>query len=111
MTTTVLVVEDEELVREVVVRLLSTKGHEVVTAASCAEALKQSGPFDAAIFDIGLGDGCGIDLAAELLPQGRVHRAIFYTGGAALDRLTRAAGLCIVVSKGGGMEPLLRALG
>jgi two-component system, OmpR family, KDP operon response regulator KdpE len=105
----VLVVEDEELVREVVVRLLSTRGYEVVTAASCAEALKQSGPFDVGIFDIGLGDGCGIELAAGLLHHGKVGRAIFYTSGADSGRITRAGKLGILVGKGSGMDLLLRA--
>jgi ActR/RegA family two-component response regulator len=108
---TVLVVEDEELVREVVVRALSFYGHTVVTAASCSEALKHPGPFHVGIFDIRLGDGCGIELAAELLRQGRVARAIFYTGGADPARITRAVDLGTVVSKGDGLEPLLRALG
>jgi DNA-binding NarL/FixJ family response regulator len=108
---TVLVVEDEELVREVVVRALSLFGHTVVAVVSCLEALKQNGPFDIGIFDIGLGDGCGVELAAELLRRSIVSRAVFYTGGSDSGRMTRAAELGTVVSKGSGLEPLLRAVG
>jgi DNA-binding NarL/FixJ family response regulator len=111
LATTVLVVEDEEPVREVVVRALLRYGHTVVAAASCSDASKHPGPFDVGIFDIGLGDGDGIELATELLRQGRVARAIFYTGGADPARITQAVELGTVVSKGDGLEPLLRALG
>jgi DNA-binding NarL/FixJ family response regulator len=110
-TWTVLVVEDEELVREVVVRALSLFGHTVVAVVSCLEALKQNGPFDIGIFDIGLGDGCGIELATKLLRQDTVARAIFYTGGADPGQISRAAELGAVVSKGAGLAPLLRAVG
>jgi DNA-binding response OmpR family regulator len=108
---TVLVVEDEESMRRLVALTLSASGHRVVAAASCAETLDHPGPFALGIFDISLGDGCGVELAAELLRQGRVARVIFFTGGVEPDRISRAGALGTVVSKGDGIESLLRALG
>jgi DNA-binding NarL/FixJ family response regulator len=108
---TVLVVEDEDSVRRLLSQALSAEGHSVVAAASCSETANHPGPFDVGIFDISLGDGCGVELAAELLRQGKVARAIFFTGGVDAARISRACALGTVVSKGDGIGSLLAALG
>ena len=110
MARTVLLVEDDDPMRKAVTRTLSARGHKVVAAASCCETLQHPGPFAVGIFDIALGDGDGVDLATDLLRQGRVARAVFFTGSVSLSQVSRAAEVGTVVSKGNGMEPLLRAL-
>ncbi|HEC83027.1 MAG TPA: PAS domain S-box protein, partial [Firmicutes bacterium] len=66
----VLVVEDEESVKTLFVRILSDNGYEVKTATSCSEARKifedVRGAFDVLLVDVALPDGSGVDLANEL---------------------------------------------
>src|SRR6202046_3659004 len=69
-----MVVDDHPLVRESMVSRLTAMGaREVVEAASCAEArarARASGPRDLCIVDVGLPDGSGLDLLAELRSAG-----------------------------------------
>jgi DNA-binding NarL/FixJ family response regulator len=71
---TAMVVDDHPLVRESMVnRLLSMGAREVVEAASCGEARARahsSGPRDLCVLDVGLPDGSGLDLVAELRAAG-----------------------------------------
>ena len=62
-----LLVDDHADTREVLSRLLSKSGHEVVTADSADKALKilDGGRFDALISDIGLPDCSGYELVRE----------------------------------------------
>ena len=110
-TRTVLLVEVHDVVRRAVARLLSAKGYEVATAASCSKALSQAGPFAVGIFDLSVGDGDGVALAADLLRQGRISRAIFYTGSAEPAQINAASEVGEVISNGDGTKKLLRALG
>lgn len=69
----VLVVDDDPLVRRVVVRMVEQLGFvavgvEGLTAARVALA---GGPIDLVLCDVDLGDGTGVDLAAELLADGK----------------------------------------
>jgi PAS domain S-box-containing protein len=63
-----LVVEDHEPTLQVLSRLLSRAGHQVVPAASVAAARQAAAAqeFDGLISDVGLPDGTGIELMAEL---------------------------------------------
>ena len=106
----VLVVDDDEPLRRTPARTLLANGNEVTTAGSCSEAMSLAGPFDVGIFDIQLGDGCGVELAAAMLADGKVQRAVFYTGGAAFSQIVRAVEIGTVVSKGDGVATLLRAV-
>jgi DNA-binding NarL/FixJ family response regulator len=70
--TNLLIVEDEPLVRSLLVSLLEPKGGQIKAAANAAEARKITSDFtpDVAILDIELGDGpSGIDLAHVLRTQ------------------------------------------
>ena len=70
--TKLLIVEDQHLVRALLVSLLQTKGVEIKAAASSAEARALTSDFqpDVAVLDIELGDGpSGIDLAHILRSQ------------------------------------------
>jgi DNA-binding NarL/FixJ family response regulator len=71
---TAMVVDDHPLVRESMVsRLVAMGASEVVEAASVAEARARahaSGPRDLCILDLGLPDGSGLDLLADLRAAG-----------------------------------------
>ena len=109
-TRAVLVVEDDDGVRRAICRALMAVGCHAVMATSCAEARAQAGSFAIGVFDIQLGDGCGVELAAELLRDGKIPRAIFFTGGADGTTLLRALKLGNVISKADGVETLARAV-
>jgi len=71
---TAMVVDDHPLVRESMVSRLTAMGaREIVEAASVAEArarARASGPRDLCVVDVGLPDGSGLDLLAELRSAG-----------------------------------------
>ena len=63
-----LLVEDHESTLEVLRRLLTRAGHQIVTASTVADALAvaNEGTFDLVISDLGLPDGTGNELMEEL---------------------------------------------
>lgn len=65
----VLVVDDEPLLRRLVSRMVGTLGCESVEAEGigAARAALAAQRFDVVLCDIALGDGSGLDLAAELI--------------------------------------------
>ena len=71
---TAMVVDDHPLVRESMVSRLTAMGaREVLEAASVAEArarARSSGPRDLCVLDVGLPDGSGLELLAELRSAG-----------------------------------------
>lgn len=82
---TVLLVEDEPAIRDIVVSALAAVGYTVVSAGSIAEARERtaSGPApDVAITDVVLPDGSGTTLAQEL----DAGFPIIYTSGYLEDR-------------------------
>ena len=80
--TSVLVVEDEDMVRQLVQRLLERDGHSVGVASSVAEArrLFAERAFALVITDVVLTDGNGSDLAAELLTQHPSLKIVYMSG-------------------------------
>lgn len=66
----VLLIEDDDIAREVTAALLQALGHRVVTASSSAEARARvaAGRFDLVLIDMQLGSESGQALAAELAP-------------------------------------------
>jgi two-component system response regulator AtoC len=63
----ILVLDDERLVRWSLTQRLRAGGMDVVEAESVAEALQQTGAFDAAILDYRLPDGDGVSVLKALL--------------------------------------------
>ena len=64
-----LLIEDHDSTREVLVRILARAGHHVQDAPTGAEALtllENAGPFDAVISDLGLPDQSGFDLLRQI---------------------------------------------
>jgi len=108
----VLVVDDEENIREILAEILMSGEHEVVTAADGAEALhclRENGSFDLVFTDLGLPGMNGYEVASAVkkirphLPVGLV------TGwGATLDpEKARAHGVDLVISKPFRFEQVL----
>ena len=67
----VLVVEDDEPTRDILVRILGREGYRCTTASDVAEARKRltAGPYDLIVCDVRLPDGSGLDLVAAALPR------------------------------------------
>lgn len=84
----ILVLDDNEVVLRVIARALLRAGHRVISARSATEALAHAGPFDVAVLDIELPDGCGVDVGAILTAEGRARRVVFCSG--TLDPSLRA---------------------
>lgn len=63
-----LVIDDDPVIRKLLIRLLNTNGDECVEASNHAEAMNQVGlqDFDAALVDVNLGGDDGLDLAVLL---------------------------------------------
>lgn len=88
--TTVLVVEDDPLIRVAVVSVLEGAGYAVLAARGLTEArdvlsLADTGP-DLLLADVVLGDGTGPQVA-ELTRAGSPNVAVLYTTGSRLDDL------------------------
>jgi two-component system response regulator HydG len=68
----ILIVEDNETVREGLTRLLQTRGHSVRAAESAARAraLLEDDPFDLVVSDLRLEDGTGIELLESMKREG-----------------------------------------
>jgi len=84
----ILLAEDDENTRAVLLRLLTRDGHHVEAVGTCAAALQwakamatgQSEPFEALISDIGLPDGSGLDIAREIKALAPEIKAIALSG-------------------------------
>jgi CheY-like chemotaxis protein len=81
---TVLVVDDHPQFREVAVRLLSSLGHQAMsapTAAAAEEALARHGEqIDVVMMDLHLGESDGVALARRLL-ESRPHLGVLFMSG------------------------------
>jgi CheY-like chemotaxis protein len=81
---TVLVVEDDELVRRFVISSLVSLGYQIYTAASAAEALemvRQGLAFDVLFTDVVLGTGLNGRQLAEQMERIRPGVKVLYTSG------------------------------
>ena len=79
----ILVVEDEELVRDVVARSLARHGYEVETAGSSAEALERlagEGPYAIVLSDVVMPGRSGLELAREIERGWPDVRVLLMTG-------------------------------
>lgn len=111
----VLVVEDEEAVRDYVCRVLSMHGHSILTANDGAEAVEQmnSHHFDLLVSDIAMPVMDGISLALKVRAS-RPHVPIILMTGYANER-QRAHNLSLLIegliSKPFTMDQLLSEVG
>ena len=84
----ILVVEDEDAIREVVALNLRLAGYEVTEAASAEQALAVFSPsagFDVAVLDIMLPDGSGLRILEELRRQRKPAGVIIISARDSLD--------------------------
>jgi DNA-binding response OmpR family regulator len=90
MTPTILVVEDETLMRRMVQQLLESEGMVVVTAASVAEAMAEVNrrSFDLILLDVMLPDGNGFDACRRIRERHRMPIVILSTKRMIEDRVT-----------------------
>ena len=89
---TVLLVEDEEMVRKIVTRVLNSYGHKVLEAAGAVEAIEvcelHEGPIHLVITDVVMPDMNGKELAdrlATIIPNTPVLFMSGYTGSALIQ--------------------------
>jgi PAS domain S-box-containing protein len=91
---TVLLVEDEEVVRSIVAELLEEQGCTVLEAANAQEALvlaRGGEELDLLLSDVAMPGMNGVDLAIQLRAEGLVSRIVFMSGhaGSAFDQADR----------------------
>jgi response regulator NasT len=78
---TILLVEDDPLISHNLTRALGTAGYRVVAARTAADGyqLASAEHFDLMLFDIGLPDGNGLELAQQLRREKNLSPFIFLT--------------------------------
>ncbi|HEX9776224.1 MAG TPA: PAS domain S-box protein [Actinomycetota bacterium] len=127
---TIVVVEDEDLVREPTVRVLSRRGYAVLAARNGAEALEvirtHDGPVDLLITDVVMPQMSGVELAAHLhelhpgtpvlftsgYPQDLLERGQVLSGRPLLEKPYSTGDLLgrvrSMLDSGGGGEPVMQ---
>ncbi|KAG9600326.1 hypothetical protein KCV01_g7992, partial [Aureobasidium melanogenum] len=108
----ILVVEDDWLVRTTVVEMLQLRGHEVYEASDAHQALDmlQGRTVDLLIADVGLPGMSGLELAAQARELQADLAVIFATGHANMASV-RADARTVVLGKPYGSDALARAMG
>lgn len=88
-----LIVDDHEEVRDLLLRSLRRDGHEIATAATASEARERlvEATIDVIVLDVALPDGSGIELCRELRRSGMGTPVLLLTAHAAVPE--RVAGL------------------
>jgi DNA-binding response OmpR family regulator len=104
-----LVVDDNDNLRNAMARLLRRHGFDVTTANNVSEARSLTAYFDFGVIDITLPDGDGIAVAGELMCHGALGSVVFFTE-AGEDARARAMGIGPVVSKSDGVRALTETL-
>lgn len=91
----ILVVDDDEDIRETLKSLLTKKGYIVDTANDGATAIQksESTPYNLALLDVVLPDMEGTQLLVKLKPTTPRMRKIMVTGHASLDNAIRAVNM------------------
>jgi signal transduction histidine kinase/CheY-like chemotaxis protein len=83
----VLVVDDDQALREMLATALMLRGAEVVSVRSSEEARELEGHFDVALIDMMLDDCRGDELLAQLRQRGVINAAMLVTGTVQKPRL------------------------
>lgn len=78
----ILIVDDQEIIRELIAEILRSDGHNITVAATGVEALLQlnKGQFDLLISDLSMPDMTGSQLASEIRAKGDKTPFILLTG-------------------------------
>lgn len=92
---TILVVEDEGAIRELVARTLRKDGYQVIDASDPAEALAKIGERNVSVelllTDLAMPGKGGVDFAAELLQTRPEMKVIFASGSEELEKTRLSA--------------------
>ncbi|HOD66817.1 MAG TPA: response regulator [candidate division Zixibacteria bacterium] len=101
--TTILVVDDEPAIRQILLRSLSSAGFDTTTATDGADALLKMAqqPFDIVITDITMPHMDGVALLGEIRSRFPDTKVIFITGQrlALMDKAVREADVDGLISK------------
>ncbi|MEJ2656238.1 MAG: response regulator [Desulfobacterales bacterium] len=86
----ILIIDDEAMMRDLLVQILGREGHETVTASSGRDGIKihQENPADLIITDIIMPDKEGIETIMELRRNFRDVKIIAMSGGGRIDSET-----------------------
>lgn len=78
----ILVVDDQDIIRDLMAEMLSSEGHAARSVSGAAEALVEleKAPYDVVISDLSMPDMTGTQLAAEIRAQGKSIPFILLTG-------------------------------
>jgi CheY-like chemotaxis protein len=87
----ILVVDDDEVIRHALARMLGRDGHRVTLARDAEDAHVLASGQDLGVLDIHLGSSDGIDLAGELLAARQVRSVVFFSSERDPSVLARAA--------------------
>jgi CheY-like chemotaxis protein len=111
VTRTVLLVEDDDLIRSSTAEMLAELGHAVIQAADGASALQvlESEPVDVLVADIGLPDLPGDELARRALKIRPGLGVVFATGDSAVSAESKLETAVLLVKPYNGID-LARAL-
>src|SRR6478752_5224394 len=110
---TLLIVEDDDLLRERLVRAFNDRGYATQAAASVAEALAKSEEApELAVVDLRIGDESGLDVLRALLQKDAATRVVMLTGYGSIATAVEAMRLGAVhyLTKPADADQILRAL-
>jgi DNA-binding NarL/FixJ family response regulator len=107
---TILVVDDDSSTRHSVARALGGAARSVTEVESNAAARALDGTFDVGVFGIEVGSASQIELAEDLLQQGRIGQAVFFSEAMWQGPLRRAAALGPIVPRDSGAAVLAEEL-
>lgn len=111
--TTILVVEDDDFLRERLVRALRDRGFAAQGAGSLSEALRQSEEApELAVVDLRIGEASGLDVLRALLAKDPATRVVMLTGYGSIATAVEAMRLGAVhyLTKPADAEQILAAL-
>ncbi len=93
----ILLVDDEQTIRTLLSRALTTLGHVVVTAETVAEACEHlaNREFDLLLIDKNLPDGSGLEIVTKARQEGHRSEAIIITGYSDTESAIKAVELAV----------------
>ena len=114
-TPRVLVVDDDATITRMYDEVLSGEGYSVVTAASCADAVKKMdeihGDADVLLVDLGLPDGDGAELARTLASKHGSRPTMYISGWTdEFWQLQDAPGRWLIIPKPVPLKKLIAAV-
>ena len=114
-TPRVLVVDDDVTILRMYDEILSREGYQVVTAASCADAIRTmdaiKGDVDVMLVDLGLPDGDGAELARTLASKHGTKPTMYVSGWTdEFWQLNEAPGRWLIIPKPVPLRKLVAAV-